>query len=146
MTRPDRERIMSKSTPRLWIHLVFPGFLLAALAACGGGGGYGGGGGGGGGGSNYTVGGIVYGLTGSGLVLQNNGGDDLAVSTTGAFTFTAGLVNGAAYAVTVKTQPSSSPAQNCVVTGGSGTVAGANVNVTVSCLTVGRFAYAANAG
>jgi hypothetical protein len=38
---------MSKSTPRLWIHLVFPGFLLAALAACGGGGGYGGGGGGG---------------------------------------------------------------------------------------------------
>ncbi len=38
---------MSKSTPRLWIHLVFSGFLLAALAACGGGGGYGGGGGGG---------------------------------------------------------------------------------------------------
>jgi hypothetical protein len=37
---------MRKSTPRLWIHLVFPGFLLAALAACGGGGGYGGGGGG----------------------------------------------------------------------------------------------------
>ena len=36
---------MSKSTPRLWIHLVFPGFLLAALAACGGGGGYAGGGG-----------------------------------------------------------------------------------------------------
>ena len=62
-----------------------------------------------------------------------------------AFTFTAALANGAAYAVTVKTQPSS-PAQNCaVVANGSGTVDGANVtDVAVVCY--GRFAYAANAG
>jgi 6-phosphogluconolactonase len=97
--------------------------------------------------STYMIGGGVTGLTGSGLVLQNNAGDDLAVSaTTDAFTFTAGLANGAAYAVTVKTQPSS-PAQNCLVNASSGTVAGANVtDILVYCSTTGRFAYAANAG
>jgi 6-phosphogluconolactonase (cycloisomerase 2 family) len=118
---------------------------LSAFAACGGG--YGGGGGGGsGGGVTYTVGGTVSGLTGSGLVLLDNGGDNLAVSATGVFTFSAALANGAAYGVTVKTQPFS-PAQNCVVTNGSGTVGAANVtNVAVVCANgVAHFAYAANA-
>jgi 6-phosphogluconolactonase len=95
--------------------------------------------------STYTIGGRVTGLTGSGLVLQNNAGDDLAVSAAGSFTFAAPLANGAAYAVTVKMQPSS-PAQNCVVYGSPGTVAAENVDVLVLCATVGRFAYAANAG
>jgi 6-phosphogluconolactonase (cycloisomerase 2 family) len=114
--------------------------LLVALTSCGGGDG-----GGGGVGATYTIGGTVTGLPGSGLVLQNNAGGDLAVCTDCAFTFTTALANGAAYAVTVKTQPSS-PAQNCVVVGnGSGTVNGANVtDVAVVCY--GRFAYAANAG
>ncbi len=100
------------------------------LGACGGGGG--------GAGVTYTIGGTVTGLTGSGLILQNNGGGDLAVSAAGAFTFTAGLANGAAYAVAVKTQPSS-PTQNCVVTNGSGTVGTANITtVAVACsFTVG---------
>ena len=31
----------------------------------------------------YTIGGMVIGLIGSGLVLQDNGGDDFAVSATG---------------------------------------------------------------
>ncbi|NIP16743.1 MAG: hypothetical protein GWM87_00200 [Xanthomonadales bacterium] len=35
----------------------------------------------------YTVGGTVSGLAGTGLVLQNNGGDDLAIPTNGGFTF-----------------------------------------------------------
>ena len=85
--------------------------------------------------TTYTVGGSVSGLSGSGLVLQNNAGGDLAVSAAGAFTFATELPTGAAYAVTVKTQPSSPP-QNCVVTRGSGTVATSDVtNVAVACTT-----------
>jgi 6-phosphogluconolactonase len=96
--------------------------------------------------STYMIGGTVEGLTGSGLVLQNNAGDDLAVSTAGTFTFTAALANSTAYTVTVKTQPSS-PAQNCLVYGSPGTVGAESVTaVLVTCTTVGRFAYAANAG
>jgi 6-phosphogluconolactonase (cycloisomerase 2 family) len=95
--------------------------------------------------NTYTVGGMVTGLTGSGLILQNNGGDDLAVSASGAFTFSAGLATAATYAVTVKTQPSS-PTQSCVVTNGSSVIATANVtNVSVECAGVGRFAYVSNA-
>jgi 6-phosphogluconolactonase len=124
-----------------FFHFTFAGLLLLVLSACGGGG------------SSpapmtpstYMIGGTVTGLTGSGLVLQNSAANDLAVSAAGAFTFTGGLANGAAYAVTVKTQPSD-PAQNCVVNGSSGTIAGANVSVTVLCSTIGRFAYAANSG
>jgi 6-phosphogluconolactonase (cycloisomerase 2 family) len=84
--------------------------------------------------NTYAVGGTVSGLAGTGLVLQVNGGDDLAV-TSGAFTFAARVASGAGYAVTVKTQPSS-PSQACTVTGGAGTVGGADVTgVTVTCIT-----------
>jgi hypothetical protein len=83
--------------------------------------------------TTYTVGGNVSGLVGSGLVLQLNGANDLSVSADGTFTFPSALADGAAYAVTVGTQPSS-PAQICAVTNGSGTIAGANVtNVAVTC-------------
>ena len=82
--------------------------------------------------NKYTLGGTVSGLTGSGLKLRNNGGDELAVS--GAtFTFATSLDSGASYAVTVSTQPSG---QTCGITSGAGQVAGANVdNVAVSCAT-----------
>jgi len=83
--------------------------------------------------NTYTVGGTVSGLTGSGLVLRNNGGNNLAISANGAFTFTTAIASGATYAVSVFTQPTS-PSQNCAVTNGSGTVGGANVtNVTITC-------------
>ena len=83
--------------------------------------------------TGYTVSGTVTGLTGSGLILQDNNGDDLAVTGAGPFTFSTGLDAEASYAVTVKAQPSA-PAQNCAVTGGSGTVGVANVTgVTVTC-------------
>ena len=85
-----------------------------------------------GGPTTYTVGGTVGGLTGSGLVLSlNSGAQTLPVAANGAFTFPSGLANGAAYAVTVGTQPSG---QTCSVTNGSGTISGANVtNVAVTC-------------
>jgi len=95
--------------------------------------------------NTYTVGGTVTGLTGSGLILQNNGGNDLAVPASGAFAFPTGLVTAATYAVSVKTQPSS-PTQSCVVTNGTGVIAAANVtNVSVECAGAGRFAYVSNA-
>jgi hypothetical protein len=109
--------------------IVMP-MLLTLLAACGGGGG-----------SvtpmvTYTIGGTVTGLSGPGLVLQNNGGNTLTVSLPGPFTFVGGLIGGTAYSVTVATQPSS-PTQTCVVTSGSGTVGTANVtNVAVDCTPV----------
>ena len=100
---------------------------LTSLAGCGGGGG------GSAPAATYSVGGTVIGLSGSGLQLQLNGGAPLAVAAAGAFSFPAPLTGGTAYSVTVATQPSS-PAQTCVVTGGSGTVGAANVtNVVVSC-------------
>jgi 6-phosphogluconolactonase (cycloisomerase 2 family) len=101
------------------------------IAACGGGGG--------GGGSTpppatYTIGGSVSGLTGSGLVLQNNGGDNLTVAAKAtSFTFNTALAGGAAYSVKVLTQPTN-PAQTCTVSAGSGNVAAANVtSVAIAC-------------
>lgn len=83
----------------------------------------------------FTVGGQVAGLVGTGLVLQDNGGDDLAVSADGAFQFATALLNNAAYAVTVRAQPSS-PAQTCTINSGSGTIPHANVtDVSVICST-----------
>jgi 6-phosphogluconolactonase (cycloisomerase 2 family) len=87
--------------------------------------------------SHFTIGGSVSGLVGTGLVLQDNGGDNLPVSASGNFTFPTALAGGAAYAVTVKTQPTG-PAQNCTVAGGTGTVSGADVtSVVVTCKTNG---------
>jgi Galactose oxidase, central domain len=83
-------------------------------------------------GSSFTIGGTVSGLTGTGLVLQDNGGSNLSISANGAFTFSATVANNGAYAVTVLTQPSN-PTETCTVTNGSGT-ANANVtNVQVAC-------------
>ena len=82
--------------------------------------------------TTYTVGGNIAGLSGS-VTLLNNGGNALTVSANGSFTFTTALSNGAAYGVTVGTQPSG---QTCAVTNGSGTINVANVtNVAVSCTT-----------
>jgi len=85
--------------------------------------------------STFSVGGTVIGLQGSGLVLQNNGADDLPVSANGLFTFGSELASGATYNVTVRTQPSN-PNQACTVTNGRGTIGGGDVgNVVVSCST-----------
>jgi DNA-binding beta-propeller fold protein YncE len=81
----------------------------------------------------YSIGGTVSGLdSAASVTLLNNGGDHLVMTTNGGFTFAAALPNGAAYAVTVGTQPSG---ENCTVTHGSGSINTANVSgVTVTCL------------
>jgi len=73
--------------------------------------------------SSFTVGGNISGLAGSGLVLQNNAGDGLAISANGSFIFATPLNDGSSYAVNVLTQPTS-PNQTCTVFNGSGTLAG----------------------
>src|SRR5207237_214862 len=85
----------------------------------------------------FRVGGTVTGLAGSGLVLQNNAGDDLAISANGSFTFATPIASGATFAVTVVSQPAL-PTQTCTVAGGTGTVGGGNVtSVAINCTTNG---------
>lgn len=85
----------------------------------------------------YTVGGTVSGLSGS-LVLQNNAGDDLAVTTNGSFTFSSSVADAAAFSVTISSQPNG---QSCSIANAAGTINGAavtNVNLTcVALFTVG---------
>ncbi len=86
------------------------------------------------GGEVYSVGGVVSGLTGSGLVLRINGGNDLPITADGAFQFTGGMLDGQSYAVTVASQPTN-PYQACTVTNGTGTINEADVtDVQVTCV------------
>jgi len=85
--------------------------------------------------NTYTIGGNVNGLIGAGLVLQNNGSNDLSKSADGSFTFTTPVVSGANYNVTVKTQPSG---QTCSISNGSGTISNTIItNVSVLCTASG---------
>lgn len=85
-------------------------------------------------GNTFTVGGAVSGLQGAGLVLQDNGGDNFAVSGTGSvnFTFATPLAGGAPYSVTILSQPSN-PGQTCSVSNGSGTATGNITSVQIAC-------------
>ena len=112
----------------MWLRLK-PLAMLAmygVIAGCGGSSG-------GGGGSNfYTIGVTVSGLTAGTLVLQNNGTNNLSLTSNSSFTFNTRLVNGSTYNVTVLSHPVD---QFCTVSNGSGTVSSANVvNVAVSCM------------
>jgi N-acetylneuraminic acid mutarotase len=85
--------------------------------------------------NTYDIGGNVTGLTGTGLVLQDNGGDNLPLAPSGgtfSYTFATPVAAGSAYHVTVLDQPTG---QFCTVSNGSGTVAGSAVsNVDVTCV------------
>jgi 6-phosphogluconolactonase (cycloisomerase 2 family) len=99
--------------------------LMSMLSACGGGGDDGAAA------AQYTVGGTVTGLSGTGLAIQNAGAGTLAIGANGTFTFSGTVVSGGTYAVSVSTQPAN---QVCTVQNGSGTVTSANVtNITITC-------------
>lgn len=67
----------------------------------------------------------------NGLVLRNNSGDDLASGTAPFFIFPKKLPDGAAYRVTVLTNPSGF---TCAVTNGAGQIQGADVtDIVVGC-------------
>jgi hypothetical protein len=86
--------------------------------------------------STFNVGGSITGLAGSGLVLRNNGGDDLQLdSGVNGFAFLTPVASGAPYNVTVAAQPTG-PAQQCDATNNTGTVTNANVSsVQINCVT-----------
>jgi sugar lactone lactonase YvrE len=78
----------------------------------------------------YNIGGSISGLTGS-VVLQDNNGDNLTVTSNGSFTFATKVAYGSPYSVSVTMQPTG---QICSVSTGAGTVSTSNVsNVTVTC-------------
>lgn len=82
----------------------------------------------------FTIGGTVAGLAGSGLTLSN-AGVNLPVAANGTFTLAGSFLGNVSYAVTVSSQPTN-PSQTCTVASGTGTVASANVtNIAVNCTT-----------
>lgn len=113
-------------------HILLTGTLVT-LAACGGGGGNG---------NNIPrddhatrpadvkIGVTVTGLTKPGLVLQNNGGDDLAISENTTYTFSKVVPFKGDYRVTVKTQPDN---ELCTVKNGSGIAVPAGLAISVVC-------------
>jgi len=83
----------------------------------------------------FSLGGTVSGLSGTGLTLRNNGGNDLAVASNGNFTFGAQSSGTAAYSVTVAAQPVN-PSQTCTILNPSGTLPNDSVtNIAIACTT-----------
>lgn len=84
----------------------------------------------------YNVFVAVAGLQGNGLVLQNNGKDDLPVATTGQVKFATPLASGQRYGVSVRTQPAmpGEPTERCIVVNSSGVVAQSDITtVGIEC-------------
>lgn len=80
----------------------------------------------------YTVGGTLAGLSGGTVTLTNNGGDELALTADGPFTFAGALPDGSEYDVAVAGQPSG---QVCTVASGSGNIGTTDVtDVSVDCV------------
>lgn len=69
----------------------------------------------------HRVGVQVYGYDGEGLVLQNNGGDDLAISANGTAWFQTPVVQGSPFGISIKDLPKT-PDQACTLQLASGTV------------------------
>jgi Kelch motif len=86
----------------------------------------------------FTIGGTISGYTGTGLVLQDNDGNNLTVNQGAtSFTFAGTVPTGTAYSVTFFAQPNT-PTQTCQTQGttGSGTVGTANVtSIVINCTT-----------
>jgi Galactose oxidase, central domain/Kelch motif len=85
-------------------------------------------------GGPFSISVTVSGLSGTGLILQDNAKDNLTVTGNGNYTFATSIASGGTYAVTVQTQPVN-PAQNCVVTGGNGTATANVTGIAIACTT-----------
>jgi uncharacterized repeat protein (TIGR03803 family) len=83
--------------------------------------------------NTYTLGGTISGLTASGLVLSNNGGDPTTISANATqFTMNTGVAYGAAYAITVQTPPAGLV---CSVSNGASTMGAADTtSVSIACV------------
>jgi hypothetical protein len=94
--------------------------------------------------SSFVVGGTVSGLTATGLVLQDNAGDDLAVASgSGSFSFDTHVAYDSPYNVTAFEQPTG---EICTVTDGAGTATQTVNSVSVTCIANPTFTVVPNAG
>ena len=80
--------------------------------------------------TNFTISVSVSGLTGAGLVLQDNNADNLSVTTNGTFPFATQIASGGAYAVSILTQPTG---EACTLGNNAQGTATADVTVNVTC-------------
>ena len=83
------------------------------------------------------VGGVVTGLTSTGLVLHLNTGsnnENLSMDTNGTFLFNQNVSVGANWTVSIQTQPNNPTPQTCTLTNATGVMTASGVdNVGVSC-------------
>jgi 6-phosphogluconolactonase (cycloisomerase 2 family) len=94
--------------------------------------------------TSKALGGAVSGLTGAGLVLQDNLGNVITVpSGSTTFSFPAAIPNGQSYSISVVTAPTS-PLQSCAVVNGMGTAGAAQGNISVACSMASEIALVAN--
>jgi hypothetical protein len=94
--------------------------------------------------SSVTLGGTITGLTAAGLVLQDNGADNLTIAANATtFRFPAPVAVGSAYAVTVFAQPSG---HTCSVPDGSSTANTDVTNIAVTCVVIPTFTLTASSG
>ena len=127
-------------TLRHGLSVVFSILLAGVLSSCGGGGESES--------IDATIRVTVKGLQGSGLVLQNNLGDNLSIPNDGTFAFPKTVSTGSRYSVTIKTPPTN-PSQVCGVVNGTLYASGIveldpNISVYVRCVVPVGFAYIAN--
>jgi len=79
----------------------------------------------------YVIGGTVSGLSATGLVIQNNGSNNLIISSNGEFNFPA-MDEGSSYLISIVGQPTK---QTCTVLNQSGLVSGADISdVEIDCV------------
>jgi hypothetical protein len=84
--------------------------------------------------SEYSVSGVVEGLVGTGLVLVDHFGQQVAVSKNGPFRLDLRLRTGARYEVRVAAQPTL-PQQRCTIVNGQGTVSNEDIgSLVVTCV------------
>ena len=80
----------------------------------------------------YSVSGTITGLTSSGLVLLDNGGDATSIGVNATqFMMPTAIAYGSPYSITIQTQPSG---LTCSVTSGAGTMGLGGATVAVSCI------------
>jgi uncharacterized repeat protein (TIGR03803 family) len=82
--------------------------------------------------NTYTIGGAISGLTATGLVLLNNGGDATPIAANAIqFTMHTGVVLGGTYAITAQTQPTD---QTCTINNAGGSPVFADVwSIAIAC-------------
>ncbi len=94
--------------------------------------------------ATVVLGGTITGLTASGLVLQDNGADDLTIAANATtFRFPTPIASGSGYAVTVSAQPAG---ETCSVADGSSTATTDVTDIVVSCAAIPMFTLTASSG